>query len=124
MNTVGNLGGFVATLLTGKILGWFKDSYAHAHGLHLTRPGGLDGGGEGGSGTCGGFEGGSREVLKVALLPGYNINFLIYAVIYVMAVLLWLGIDATKPVLPEDAAVSGGGRRGTGVPAERLIIIG
>jgi hypothetical protein len=36
-------------------------------------------------------------------LPGYQLNFIIYAAVYAIAVFLWLGIDATKPVLPEDA---------------------
>jgi MFS family permease len=88
MNTVGNLGGFVATLLTGLILGWAKTGYLNSHGINLDA---LD-------------KAGQLAVLKVALLPGYNLNFVIYAVIYGIAVLLWLGIDATKPVLPEDAA--------------------
>jgi len=48
--------------------------------------------------------------LKAAELPGYQINFWICAGLYVVAVFLWLGIDATRPVLPEDAA-------DTGVPA-------
>ena len=49
--------------------------------------------------------------LKAAELPGYQTNFLICACLYGVALLLWLGIDATKPVLPEDAEA--------GVPANR-----
>lgn len=35
------------------------------------------------------------------LLTGYRINFLIFACVYLMAVFLWLRVDATKPVAPE-----------------------
>jgi MFS transporter, ACS family, glucarate transporter len=87
MNTIGNLGGFVATLLTGLILGWFKNAYLAANGIDLKA---LD-------------KASQLAVLKTALLPGYNLNFIIYAVIYGIAVLLWFGIDATRPVLREDA---------------------
>ena len=47
-----------------------------------------------------------QRAQKAGLLPGYNLNFLIYALIYGVAVFLWLGIDATRPVLPEDAGDS------------------
>jgi ACS family glucarate transporter-like MFS transporter len=86
MNTIGNLGGFVATVATGRILEMTRDAYAQAHGL--------------------GAETMQGEALKAALLPGYQLNFIIYAAVYAVAVFLWLGIDATKPVLPEDADTS------------------
>ena len=42
-----------------------------------------------------------NEILKAGNLPGYNINFVIYAVIYGLAVLLWFGINASRPVVPD-----------------------
>lgn len=36
------------------------------------------------------------------LLPGYRLNFLIFACVYFVAVLFWLRIDATKPVDPHE----------------------
>lgn len=36
------------------------------------------------------------------LLPGYQWNFYSFAALYGLAVFLWLFIDATKPVLPDD----------------------
>ena len=92
MNTIGNLGGAAATWLTGTILGLSLNTYAQAHGLNLdalkadpSQKGVLD------------------EALRNGLLPGYQINFIIFAAVYIVAVFLWFGIDATKPVLPEDA---------------------
>ena len=119
MNTIGNLGGFVATLLTGLILGWFKNDYAHAHGLDLEAIQAAARWRRGWSRRRRRPKEGLRQVLKVALLPGYNLNFVIFAVIYAIAVLLWLGIDATKPVLPEDAAVPPAEAAGeTSIPAD------
>jgi hypothetical protein len=39
-----------------------------------------------------------------ALLPGYEWNFYSFAAMYAVAVVLWLRIDATRPVFAEDAA--------------------
>lgn len=94
MNMVGNLGGAASAWLTGALLERTHIPYAVLHGLDPAALGTAD--------------------LKAAELLGYHINFFICAGLYVVALLLWLGIDATKPVLPEDvdaAAV------GTGVPA-------
>jgi MFS transporter, ACS family, glucarate transporter len=96
MNTIGNLGGAAATWLTGTILGLSRDAYAQAHGLNLDA---LKADPAQASAL--------KEALKNGLLPGYQINFIIFAVVYAIAVFLWLGIDATKPVLPEDAADTG-----------------
>jgi MFS family permease len=91
MNTVGNLGGFVATVLTGWIIGAARDSYMAAHHLDLKA---MQANPE--------MKNALQEAIKMGQLPGYEINFIIYAVIYGIAIFLWLGIDATKPVLPED----------------------
>jgi MFS family permease len=81
MNTVGNLGGFAAVYATGLILGRYKTAYALAQGLD---PQAL-----------------TKDALREALLPGYHLNFMIYAAVYAVAVLLWLRVDATKPVAQE-----------------------
>jgi len=90
MNMIGNLGGAASAWLTGALLDWSHAAYAVPRGLD---PAALN-----------------AANLKAAELPGYQINFWICAGLYVVAVFLWLGIDATRPVLPEDAA-------DTGVPA-------
>jgi MFS family permease len=82
MNTVGNLGGSVANLVTGFVL----ESYLHGTAAeHGTTVAGL-----------------SKEMKAAGLLPGYHVNFVIFAGVYLLAVLLWLRIDATKPVVPES----------------------
>lgn len=43
----------------------------------------------------------SRET-RGDLMPGYHWNFYSFAALYGLAVILWLFIDATKPVFPED----------------------
>ena len=74
MNTVGNLGGFAAGFLTGMILDLYKKKL----------PAGAD----------------PTAVLN-ASHQGWDANFVIFAGVYVIATLLWLGFDATKPVAPE-----------------------
>jgi ACS family glucarate transporter-like MFS transporter len=79
MNTVGNLGGFASS----KIIAWLLDlSSSGAGDLASLSPG----------------------PKKAALLPGYEWNFYSFAALYAIAMMLWLCIDATKPVLAEDAA--------------------
>ncbi len=84
MNTIGNLGGFVANLVTGEILARALDSYATAHGVAASDLSAAD--------------------KAAGLLPGYQINFVSFMIVYLLAVLLWLRIDSTQPVVPEDAA--------------------
>ena len=42
-------------------------------------------------------------VSSYVIAPGYTWNFVIFAGMYAVAVVLWLLIDASKPVLAEDA---------------------
>lgn len=35
-------------------------------------------------------------------MPGYQVCLLIFTGVYLIAVLLWLRIDATKPVVPDE----------------------
>lgn len=68
MNTIGNLGGAVANLVTGTIVQWSKQHFAQTHS-----------------------ELGAERI-------GYDINFILFAAVYLTATILWLFIDATKPV--------------------------
>ena len=38
----------------------------------------------------------------LAQLPGYHINFIAFGLVYAIAAILWLRIDSTKPVIPEE----------------------
>jgi MFS family permease len=81
MNTIGNLGGAVTILVTGFILDYKLEAFAAAKGVTVHAL--------------------SASEKAEGLLPGYQINFLLYALVYVVAVFLWLRVDATKPVVPE-----------------------
>jgi ACS family glucarate transporter-like MFS transporter len=74
MNTIGNLGGFMANIITGWVLGLFT------HGIdkktHL-------------------------QDYVAASQPGWTLNFLLFGSVYVVAVVLWAFFDASKPVVPE-----------------------
>jgi MFS family permease len=82
MNMVGNLGGSVAMLVAGYVLKVSVKEHAAALGTTVEA---LD-----------------PTEKAAGLLPGYQLNFLLYAGIYVVAVLLWLRVDATSPVVPPD----------------------
>jgi MFS transporter, ACS family, glucarate transporter len=82
MNTVGNLGGAAAGWATGVLLERSLDAYAATQGVaveHLT-----------------------AAQKTAGLLHGYHLNFVSYAAVYAVAVVLWLRIDATKPVAPDE----------------------
>jgi MFS family permease len=84
MNTVGNMGGAVAGWATGTILELKLEAYAGT----LGRPVGEL----------------TRSEKAAALLPGYHLNFYIFAAVYGVAVVLWLLFDSTKPVVPETTS--------------------
>jgi ACS family glucarate transporter-like MFS transporter len=82
MNTIGNLGGAAAGLMTGVILKHSVSAYAAAHGLdpqHIP-----------------------HEFAAAARATGYQINLITFAAAYVIAMLLWLRVDATESVVGED----------------------
>jgi MFS family permease len=81
MNTIGNLGGAAASWVTGSILQRALEAHAAAEGVTVESLG--------------------SAAKAAALLPGYHLNFAMFAGVYVIAVLLWLRIDSTKPVAPE-----------------------
>lgn len=80
MNTIGNLGGFASS----KIIGWL---------LYASRR------------SAGDFSQLTDAEKRAALLPGYEWNFFSFAAMYAIAVILWLCVDATKPVFSEDEPV-------------------
>jgi MFS transporter, ACS family, glucarate transporter len=81
MNTIGNLGGAAAGYITGTIL----ERYVHAYKVAHEVSGDLD-----------------KVSLKSAMLPGYQLSFVLFAGVYVIAVLLWLRIDASRPVAGQE----------------------
>jgi MFS family permease len=86
MNTIGNLGGFASSKIIGWLLAGSRNMYTERAGLPTDA-----------------FATLSEADRRAALLPGYEWNFLTFAALYGLAVFLWLLIDATKPVLQEDA---------------------
>jgi MFS family permease len=84
MNTVGNMGGAAAGWITGTILESYVNARAAAANVTVEQLSAAD--------------------KAEALLPAYHINFIIFTVMYVIAVLLWLRIDPTQPVVPEPKA--------------------
>jgi predicted MFS family arabinose efflux permease len=82
MNMIGNFGGAAASWVTGLILDGAQQT--HAVALGYTSAAQL-----------------SPQEMKMALLSGYRIDFLLFAAIYVVGVICWLRFDSTKPVLDE-----------------------
>ena len=82
MNMVGNFGGAMACWMFGFVLQRSLD--AHAVGL------GID------------VQALSAAEKTAGLLHGYQINFLLSALVYVVGVVCWLRIDPTRPVVAED----------------------
>jgi MFS family permease len=82
MNMIGNVGGTLATWISGFVL---QRSLA-AHAERLGKPVA------------------DLSALEKAAgnLPGYETNFLLFAAVCVVGVCCWLQIDATKPVAPEE----------------------
>jgi MFS transporter, ACS family, glucarate transporter len=96
MNTVGNLGGALGTYVTAQVLRGYVTAYETSNDLSKgalkkmaessdiqTRMAALN-------------------QLREAHMPGYQTNLLIFAGVYFAAMLLWMGVDATRPVA-EDA---------------------
>ena len=91
MNMIGNLGAVMGLFVSGQIL--------RANSIiHLNEDG---------------------TILKTEILTqGYQICFFLYAAMYGVGVGLWLLIDATKPIVPDDQASDGTGTSGpTGISA-------
>jgi nitrate/nitrite transporter NarK len=82
MNTIGNLGGAVAGWTTGQILKLSLEKHAALNQLDLDKISAAD--------------------RAAGLTYGYQINFVTFALVYFVAVVLWLRVDATEPVVPEE----------------------
>jgi hypothetical protein len=41
-------------------------------------------------------------------VAGYQINFVTFAAVYALAVLLWMRVDSTRPVVGDDQALHAG----------------
>jgi hypothetical protein len=87
MNMCGNLGGALAGLCTGFVLQRSLD----AHAAHL--------------GFSSALQLGAAEK-AIGLAQGYQTSFLIFATVYVLGVVCWLGIDATQPLVPQGDGVT------------------
>lgn len=74
MNTIGNLGGFMANVITGKVVQHY----------------------------VGGLNKGTSDYF-MASQEAWSVNFAIFSLVYVVAVFMWLFFDATKPVAPPEA---------------------
>jgi MFS family permease len=109
MNTVGNLGGAAAGFVTGWILdlhtrqaqtvGMLSTSFTNL-ASSVTVP-------AAGANVLGGLDYGAAALIRVAeaARPGWTVNFILFTAVYVLAMILWLGFDATKPVVPEETGV-------------------
>jgi len=82
MNTAGALGGALANWATGFVLQRSLAAHADARGLEIDAL--------------------SLGQKAAGELAGYQLNFLLFAAVFVVGVLCWLLIDATKPVVPEE----------------------
>jgi MFS family permease len=91
MNTVGNLGGALAGWSTGVIVNATLSAHAHALGHTVKEL--------------------TPQDKVVGQLPGFQINFALFATAYLVAALFWTCIDSTRPVVPEAAAGPAGGEQ-------------
>jgi MFS transporter, ACS family, glucarate transporter len=82
MNTVGNLGGAAAGWLTGEILDHSLNSYAAERYVTVDSL--------------------TSAEKATGSLPGYRVSFVLFSIVYFIAVLLWMKIDATRPIVPDD----------------------
>jgi MFS family permease len=82
MNTVGNLGGAASVWITGQIVGHALKSYAAAQNLDVAEL--------------------TDAQQRIGKQAGYAISISLLATAYVIAVVMWLRIDSTEPVVQEE----------------------
>ena len=87
MNTIGNIGGALASLVTGYIIEGFLNAYAGSLAVKVEQL--------------------TAQQKILAKQPAYQVCFVIYALVYVVAVLLWLRINSTESIVPEDSLGEG-----------------
>jgi MFS transporter, ACS family, glucarate transporter len=120
MNTVGNLGGFAAIFATASIIGFTFNSYMRAHDIdpkkteEIVRQARATLEKDAAQPPDQQLSKDERQKLEDEIaawnqakrngnLPGYNLNFIISAAVYGLSVLLWFGVNATRPVVPDAA---------------------
>jgi MFS family permease len=81
MNMIGNLGGAAAGLVTGLLIELSQDAYASTLGIVRDQL--------------------TAAQAKAGSLWGYNLSFLLFAAVYLVAVGCWTRLDATQPVTPD-----------------------
>jgi MFS family permease len=107
MNTVGNLGGFAAGFLTGRILDWYlAPAIPEASPAVASMIGGMSGGWQQGIGSLSSVVLVSQRA-AAATAAGWKFNLISFSAVYVVAALLWLRIDSTRPILGEDKGPHG-----------------
>ncbi|HLW64265.1 MAG TPA: MFS transporter [Gemmataceae bacterium] len=84
MNMIGNLGGATTTALSPWIVKLFIEREALAHGVKVAEL--------------------SPQLKSAAARAGWNLNFAIYAAVYLLAIVFWLNVNAAKPVPQEQVA--------------------
>jgi ACS family glucarate transporter-like MFS transporter len=99
MNTVGNLGGAAAGYLTGWVLDWYTTP-ARTETVIASACGNLAAGQSLGMGAV--VDAANLLRVTQTLNLAWQVNFCIFTAVYVMATLLWLRFDSTKPVVPHD----------------------
>ncbi len=106
MNTIGNLGGFVAGMATG----WLLDLYAGPARVADVQATAAYAGALASIGPLGGIHQAVGQLaplqftnlqLQTATNAGWQANFFTYTAVYVLATFCWLFFDATRPIAGE-----------------------
>jgi hypothetical protein len=102
MNTVGNLGGFAAGFLTGVVLDWYSAPAKKEVATTAASAIGAASGGWHGFGSLAHMGVVSPDLARgvtSATANGWTANLISFGVVYIIAALLWLRIDSTRPVV-------------------------
>jgi MFS transporter, ACS family, glucarate transporter len=94
MNTIGNLGGAAGTYLTGRIIGNSLAAYQKTEGISPDAMEALRVAAKPGTAEQAQLLG----ILKAGQLHGYETNLMIYGCVFVVAAVLWLAVDVTRPL--------------------------
>jgi MFS family permease len=99
MNTIGNLGGAIAGTATGLIIDWYTAPTKTEVAASLV---GMAASPTTGGSALGVLSSGAHGLVQVseATTRGWELNFLSFSVVYMIAMLLWLRFDSTRPVVP------------------------
>jgi MFS family permease len=89
MNMVGNLGGTLANVVTGLVLQSSLNAYAVRQQVTVEQL--------------------TADEKVAGLYPGYEINLISFVVVYALAVVFWLRVDASRPVAEPDSGANTNG---------------